>query len=129
MVLNLRELGGLLKDVDWRGDSREVIREWPAAVRANLGADLRRLQEGKKPTDWKPFPGLVKNAFELRAQDKDGWYRAIYVTIIKGKVTVLHCFKKASDRTERVDVNTANQRLKELLEEARMASRKKGRET
>jgi phage-related protein len=113
-----------LKAVEWRGDSREVIRRWPAAVRANFGADLRRIQEGKMPLDWKPFPGLVKNAFELRAQDKSGCYRAIYVTIIKDKVVVLHCFKKNTRRTERVDISTANYRLRELLDDVRISGGK-----
>lgn len=104
-----------IKDVDWCGDSLDVIREWPDEVRFNIGADIRRLQEGKKPLDWKPFSGLVENAFELRDSDESGWYRAVYVTVIKGVVTILHCFEKDSDKTSRRDVTIANTRLKELL--------------
>jgi len=62
----------MLKDVQWCGDSLEVIRQWPIGVRATIGEDLRRLQKGEKPRDWKPFPGLIANAFELRDQDKSG---------------------------------------------------------
>ena len=104
-----------IKDVKWWGDSRNVIQQWPASVRATIGADLRRLQKGETPRDWKPFPGLTANAFELRDQDKNGWYRVIYVTIIKGKIIVLHCFKKTSAKTENRDVNIASQRLKLVL--------------
>lgn len=106
-----------IKDVDWRGDSLDVIRGWPDVVRLNIGADIRRLQEGKKPLDWKPFPGLAENAFELRDSDESGWYRAIYVTVIKGVVTILHCFEKKSDKASKTDVEIADKRLKELLQE------------
>ncbi len=107
-----------VKKLDWLGDSISVVLSWPNAVRADIGADLRRLQEGKQPLDWKPFPGLVGNAFELRARDKNGWYRVIYVTVIKGKVIVLHGFRKQSDRTSMPDVRLANSRLKTLLKGA-----------
>ena len=109
----------ILKDVQWCGDSLEIIRQWPVGVRASIGEDLRRLQKGEKPRDSKPFPGLVANAFELRDQDKNGAYRAIYVTIIKSKLVVLHCFKKTTSKTERGDVNLANKRLKEILADER----------
>ena len=109
----------ILKDVQWCGDSLEVIRQWPIGVRATIGEYLRRLQKGEKPRDWKPFPGLIANAFELRDQDKNSAYRAIYVTIVKGKVVVLHCFKKTTSKTEKGDVNLANKRLKELLADER----------
>ena len=109
----------VLKDVLWCGDSLEIIKLWPVEVRATIGEDLRRLQKGEKPRDWKPFPGLITNAFELRDQDKSGAYRAIYVTIVKGKVVVLHCFKKTTSKTEKVDLNVPNKRLKELLADER----------
>jgi phage-related protein len=118
-----------IKEVVWRGDSLDVIRGWPAEVRANIGADVRRLQSGREPLDWKPFPGLAENAFELRESDKNGWYRVVYVTVIKNAVVVLHCFEKDSAKASKRDVALADQRLKELLlEEAekKKAAKKKG---
>jgi phage-related protein len=121
--LNISRGKKILKDVQWCGDSLEIIRQWPIGVRATIGEDLRRLQKGETPRDWKPFPGLVANAFELRDQDKNGAYRAIYVTIIKSKVVVLHCFKKTTSKTEKGDVNLANKRLKDLLANERKPER------
>ena len=115
-----------MKEVQWCGDSREVIRQWPAAVRATIGADLRRLQNGEKPRDWKSFPGLIVNAFELRDTDATGAYRAIYVTVIKGRMAVLHCFKKTSAKTESSAVNFANKRLKKLLADSQQFKAMKG---
>ena len=112
------------KDVDWRGDSKEILKEWPEVAKENIGADLRRLQQGKMPKNWKPFPGLKGNAFELRDKDGNKLYRVIYVTLIKSKIVVLNSFTKTSEKTEQPDVNAANQRLKELLEEQTDLKRK-----
>lgn len=40
-----------LKHIEWLGDSLDVLRSWPASIRLNIGADLHRLQEGKRPLD------------------------------------------------------------------------------
>jgi phage-related protein len=48
-----------LKEVFWCGDSLDIIRTWSVEVRASIGEDLRRLQKGDKPRNWKPFPGLA----------------------------------------------------------------------
>lgn len=112
-----------MKEVEWEGNSLDVIKEWPVDIRINIGGDIRRLQNGERPLDWKPFPGLVENAFELRDKDEQGLYRAIYVTIYKDKVYILHCFKKTSEQTEQKDVNTANERLKRLRERQQTMAR------
>lgn len=103
------------KTVEWLGDSREIIKDFPADIKMDLGADLYRLQKDLEPNNWKPFPGLKRNAFELRAKDKSGIYRTIYVTFVKDKIYVLHCFQKKSPKTSQRDVNIANKRLTELL--------------
>ena len=108
-----------LKIVEWSGDSKALIKGFPDDIKADLGADLYRLQCSKSPKNWKPFPGLKRNAFELRAKDKDGIYRAIFVTFIKEKINVLHCFQKKTQKTSKKDVNIAAVRLKELLAKER----------
>lgn len=107
------------KDIEWLGDSKTIIRGFPEDIRADLGADLMRLQCGLLPNNWKPFHGLRKNAFELRAKDDSGIYRAIYVTFVKDKIYILHCFQKKSAKTSRIDIDKANQRLNELMVQAR----------
>lgn len=104
------------KEVIWLGDSQKVIQSFPSDIKKDLGADLMRLQCGMEPNNWKPFSGLKRNAFELRAKDKTGIYRTIYVTFIKEKICILHCFQKKTNKTAQKDVDIANQRLKELLQ-------------
>ena len=48
-------------EVAWEGDSLEVIRRFPSSVRQDLGAELRRMQEGERPSNSRP------DAFDRRA--------------------------------------------------------------
>ncbi|NRA47280.1 MAG: type II toxin-antitoxin system RelE/ParE family toxin [Oligoflexales bacterium] len=54
------------------------------------------------------FHGLKTKAFELRDRDKEGCYRVLYVTFVKGKIHVLHSFKKKSSSTSKKDKALAN---------------------
>jgi phage-related protein len=108
-------------DVIFEGDSRAVIKSFPDDVREDLGADLWRVQNGEKPLDTGSMAPALPGVFELRDQDKDLWYRVLYVRI-EGVVYVLHCFTKKTNETPLRDVNTARARLSGLRE--RLAARK-----
>jgi phage-related protein len=114
--------------IRWMGDTHERLKAFPAAVRHNLGGDLRRVQDGLKPLDGGPMPGIGPGVFELRDEDLGSWYRIIYLKKIKETIYVLNCFTKTSNQTSRQDVNTANARLaqvnEELLEERKDAKRR-----
>lgn len=103
------------KAIVWHGNSLESLRDFPEKPRKTLGTGLNDLQRHRTPPDWKPFPGLARNAFELRTRSEDGTYRVIYVTFVKEEVHVLHAFKKTSQKTEKKDVEIANERLKALV--------------
>jgi len=113
--------------IRWLGNTHDVIKSFPISVRYNLGTDLRRLQDGLRPLDSGPMPGVGTGVYELRDEDLDAWYRVIYLKQTKGKIYVLHCFTKQSNQTSRQDTNTARLRLveanKELVEEGRDANR------
>ena len=53
------------KRIVWLGDSRDVIRGFPATVRDDLGAGLRALQNGELPHDVKPIKVAGAGAWEL----------------------------------------------------------------
>jgi phage-related protein len=50
----------------WEGDSKEVISSFPDAAKANLGFDLRLLQQGQQPTNYRPMSSVGPGVFELR---------------------------------------------------------------
>ena len=109
--------------IAWEGDSKEVISSFPDEARQNLGFQLRLLQRGQQPTDYRPMSTVGTGVFELRDQDERAWYRVIYLSRIRDVVHVLHCFEKRSRETPSKEINTARQRLKSVR--ARMTLEKK----
>lgn len=103
-----------MKQVVWEGNSLEVLRSFPETVRRDLGTGLMFLQMGEIPIDSKPFKTGMPGTWELRARDSSGHYRAIYVCIIREQVHVLHCFKKTTQKTSRIDTETAQLRYRDL---------------
>jgi len=109
--------------VVWEGDSREVLQSFPEDVRQNLGFQLWQLQQGEKPSDYRPLPSIGTGVFELRDQDERAWYRVVYLSRINDVIYVLHCFEKKSRKMPRRDFEKAKQRLKAV--KARLAEEKK----
>lgn len=108
-------------DVVFEGNSLSVIRAFPKDVRENLGADLRRLQNGEHPLDSGSMAPAIPGVFELRDEDRDSWYRVLYVKL-GGVVYVLHCFTKKANQTPKGDVEMGRRRLSDL--KARLKQRK-----
>lgn len=98
--------------VIWEGDSLEVVKGFPAAIKQKLGEDLRFLQQGLLPRDSRPMKSIGSKVAELRQRDKNGWYRTIYLGVINGKIHVLHSFIKRSGKTPQNDLDIATKRLK-----------------
>lgn len=109
--------------IAWEGDSKEVISSFPEAAKYNLGFDLRLLQQGQPPTDYRPMSSVGSGVFELRDQDARSWYRVIYLSRVRDVIHVLHCFEKRSRETPMKEIDTARQRLKSVR--ARMMQEKK----
>ena len=103
-----------LKEVVWLGDSKVVVSTFPSAVREDLGFRLYLLQQGKMPLRSRSMKSIGDGVFELKEQDSHGWYRVIYTIQVKGKIYVLHCFKKQSAKTAQPDLDLAKHRLKKL---------------
>jgi phage-related protein len=97
--------------IAWEGNSKEVISAFPDEVKQNLGFQLRRLQCGEAPTDYRPMPSIGPGVFELRDEDERSWYRVIYLSRINNVIHVLHCFEKKGRETPKNELKTARQRL------------------
>ncbi len=116
-------------DLDFRGDSKEVLSSFPNDVKATFGFNLRRLQNGERVRcSFRPMPSVGQGVFELKDQDDRTWYRMLYLTEVLGVIYVLHCFVKDTNRTSRQDVDNAKTRWKEVHAEIRQkkAQLKKG---
>ena len=109
--------------IAWEGDSREVLQSFPEDVRQNFGFELWQLQQGERPSDYRPLPSIGTGVFELRDQDERAWYRVVYLSRINDVIYVLHCFEKKSREMPRKDFEKAKQRLKAVR--TRLAAGKK----
>ncbi len=109
--------------IAWEGDSKEVLSSFPDGAKYNLGFELRLLQQGRQPTDYRPMSSIGPGVFELREQDERAWYRVIYLSRVRDVIHVLHCFEKRSRETPMKEINTARQRLK--MVRARMIQEKR----
>jgi len=122
-AVNEQAEGPEYASVAWEGDSREVLQSFPESVRQNLGFQLWLLQQGERPTDYRPLTSIGPGVFELRDQDERGWYRVVYLSRIEDVIHVLHCFEKKSRQMPRREFETARRRLKAV--KARMAETRK----
>lgn len=107
----------------WEGDSREVLQSFPEDVKQNLGFELWQLQQGERPSDYRPLPSIGAGVFELRDQDERAWYRVVFLSRVENVIYVLHCFEKKSREMPRKDFERARRRLKAVR--ARLAEEKK----
>lgn len=116
-------------EVWWWGQSKDAISNFPDRVKVNLGYSLRLLQRGDEPTDYRPLPSVAKGLFELRDQDKDGWYRVIYLSRTNDVIHVVHAFQKDTREIPENQKTVARQNLKAVRsyqrEEKKHAKRKK----
>ena len=103
-----------LRDLQFVGRSFEELMSFPAAVRHQAGRQLRLVQGGEEPIDWKPMKTIGPGVNEIRLRDHSGAYRVIYVATFKDAVYVLHCFEKKSQKTSQRDLEIAGRRFREL---------------
>ena len=105
------------KPIDWRGSSLDDLREFPETARQLAGYQLRKLQRGEVPDDWRPFPEVGPGANEVRIDCADGWFRVMYVAKFEEAIYVLHCFQKKTEKTSKTDLDLAAKRYRDLVKE------------
>jgi phage-related protein len=107
-----------VKGIEFLGSSLQMVREFPALAKREVGHQLDRIQHGLDPTDWKPVKSIGRGVREIRIQH-EGLYRVIYVASFEEIIYVLHAFQKKSRKTNRQDLDTAKRALQEVLERHR----------
>jgi len=115
MILNPRP-------VIWLGDSKKNMREFPAMVRADMGAALFAAQCGEMVTHVKPLKGLGSGVFEIVDRYNKDAYRLVYGVQIGKNIYVLHAFQKKSKigiATPKLDIDLIKRRYKEAQEHAK----------
>ena len=120
----MNEISAQLKDIEWRGDSRQFAHDFPLGARLKLGRELTRVQMGFSPRDGKWLTSIGAGVWEIRIAYRKESYRVIYVAIFVEKVYVLHAFHKklkTGIETPREETDLAGKRYRELVRERRSA--------
>lgn len=104
------------KRLEWLGDSRKALQGFPESAQRIAGFELRNIQKGFQPADFKPMPSIGKGVEELRVWVEQGTYRVIYIARLPEAVYVLHAFQKRTQQTTQRDIALARTRLEHLLQ-------------
>jgi phage-related protein len=106
-----------LKPIRFHGSALEDLRGFPADARREAGHQLDLLQRGEDPDDWKPMTTIGAGVREVRIREDSGAFRVIYVAKFTSAIHVLHCFQKTTQRTAKPDLECAERRYRQLLQE------------
>jgi phage-related protein len=95
------------------GSSLDDLRNFPDEARRAAGFELRAVQSGLEPSDWKPMQTIGPGVNEIRIHILGEW-RVIYVAKFRDAVYVLHAFHKKIRKTSRRDIDLARQRYSQI---------------
>ena len=102
-----------MKPLNFVGSSLDDLRNFPDEARRSAGFELRTVQNGLEPSDWKPMPLIGPGVKEIRIHVLGEW-RVIYVTKLRDAVYVLHAFQKKTRKTSQRDIDLARQRCRQI---------------
>jgi phage-related protein len=104
------------KPINWIGTSRDDICSFPEDARRKAGFQLRAVQRGEAPVDFKSMPIVGKGVQEIRIRTEDA-YRIFYVARFDEEIYVLHAFQKQTQKTTKQDIQIGQQRYQQMIEE------------
>lgn len=103
------------KPINWVGTSKGDLCSFPEDARRKAGFQLRALQRGEAPADFKPISIVGKGVEEIRIWTEDT-YRIFYVARFDEAVYVLHAFQKKTQKTTKQDIKVGQQRYQQMIQ-------------
>jgi len=102
-----------MKPLNFVGSSLDDLRNFPDEARRAAGFELRAVQSGLEPSNWKPIQIVGPGVNEIRIRALGEW-RIIYVAKFCDVVYVLHAFQKKTRKTNQHDIDLARQRYGQI---------------
>ena len=99
------------KPLAWIGSSLDNLRQFPPEAKRKAGLELRAIQRGQDPMDFRPMPALGSGVQEIRIR-AGGAYRVFYVAKFEEIIYVLHAFRKKTQKTAKQDIEIGRQRYR-----------------
>jgi phage-related protein len=96
-----------LKEIRWIGTSKQRLKAFPDEAMDEAGHQLRQVQKGLTPADWKPMPTIGSGVIELRVH-RTGEYRVVYLAKYPEAIYVLHAFSKKTQKTPQREIEIAS---------------------
>jgi phage-related protein len=106
------------KPLLWAGTAYQDLCAFPANAKRQAGYQLRRVQGGLLPDDWRPMSSVGPGVAEIRLHAGTE-HRVFYVAKFDEGVYVLHAFDKRTRQTRTVDIELARKRLADILHQRR----------
>lgn len=103
------------KQIYWVASSRKELSNFPPKARCQAGFQLRAIQRGQKPTDFKPMPTVGRGVEEIRIRTAEA-YRIFYVARFEEAIYVLHAFEKKTQKTSKQDIELGIKRYQEMVQ-------------
>lgn len=103
------------KPIRWIGSSLNDLTNFPDTARKKVGFQLRAIQSGDSPSDFKPMPTVGLGVEEIRIRTEDA-YRIFYVARFAEAVYVLHAFQKKTQKTSKSDIEIGQKRYQQMLQ-------------
>ena len=103
------------KQIYWIGSSRDESSNFPKAVKQKAGFQLRALQRGQKPADFRPMQTVGKGVEEIRIRTGEA-YRVFYVSRFEEAIYELHAFQKKTQKTARQGIELGQKRYQEMMQ-------------
>lgn len=105
---------GILKPIHWLGTSRVELRAAPQEIRLRAGRALFLVQQGVKPSNWRPMGAIGPGVIELRVPGERA-YRVLYVAHFFEAIYVMHVFEKKGRKTSGLDLEVCRVRYRQLV--------------
>ena len=97
------------------GGSLRSIKQFPKEARTLAGREIRVVQRGGLPEDWKPMPTIGPGAIEIRIHEPHE-HRVFYVAKFPEAVYILHVCEKKTNITPLKDLRKASATYAEMLQ-------------
>jgi len=102
------------KAILWLGSSRSDVQAFPRDARRLAGFQLRLVQQGLEPLDWKPMSTIGPGVREIRIHTM-AEHRVCYVAKFGEAIYVLHAFETRARKTSQHDVELGRQRYQAFV--------------
>lgn len=108
------------RPVGWVRAARKVFETFPVIVRDRISTALTIAAEGGKADIVKPLRGLGPGVMEIAVRYRTDAWRVVYAMEVKGKIWVIHAFRKKSRtgiKTPKAEIDLVKRRLGRLKRE------------